>query len=112
VALSADGSLLAVGSPGEASDARGAQGNQDNQAAMASGAVYVFSGADAWVQQSYLKAPNSAAMLGFGASLSVSADGKRIAIGAPNENGGSEGVNGDQTNQSALRSGAVYVFTR
>jgi len=42
VALSADGTTLAVGAPGEASNATGIDGDQTNNSARGSGAVYVY----------------------------------------------------------------------
>jgi hypothetical protein len=47
---------------------------------------------------------------GYGAA--ISGDGNTIAIGAPHEGGGSKGINGNQNDQSAYGSGAVYVFVR
>jgi hypothetical protein len=47
---------------------------------------------------------------GYGAA--ISADGNTMAVGAPHESGGSTGVNGDQKDNSAYGSGAVYVFVR
>jgi hypothetical protein len=47
---------------------------------------------------------------GYGAA--ISADGNTMAIGAPHESGGSKGINGDQKDNSAYGSGAVYVFVR
>ena len=42
----------------------------------------------------------------------ISADGNTIAIGAPHESSGAKGINGNQNDNSAYSSGAVYVFTR
>ena len=42
VALSADGSIFAAGSPGEASNATGIDGNQNDTSDPGSGAAYVF----------------------------------------------------------------------
>ena len=47
---------------------------------------------------------------GYGAA--ISGDGNTIAIGAPHEGGGSKGINGNQNDESAYGSGAVYVFAR
>ena len=38
--------------------------------------------------------------------------GGTLAVGALNEDGNAFGVNGDGTNDDALRSGAVYLFER
>src|SRR5262245_50127833 len=47
---------------------------------------------------------------GWGAA--VSGDGNTLAIGAPHEDGGASGVNGNQSDNSMDGAGAVYVFVR
>lgn len=113
VALSADGTTLAVGGPGDDSSATGVGGDQSNDAAFGSGAVYVFTrSATGWTQQAYLKASNTGELDLFGTSLAISADGRTIAVGAHKEDSASIGVNGNQQNDNATDSGAVYVFVR
>lgn len=43
-------------------------------------------------------------------SLELTHDGERLALGMANEDGGSTGINGDESDQSSPMSGAVYVF--
>jgi hypothetical protein len=113
VALSADGSTLAVGAYGEDSAATGTRGNQIDESAHGAGAVYVFRRRGrTWAQQAYLKASNTGASDTFGWSLALSADGATLAVGAVGEASAATGVDGDQTDDSAPRSGAVYVFAR
>ena len=113
VALSADGSTLAVGATGEASSATGPGGNQADDSATGSGAVYVFRRrGTAWAQEMYLKAGNAQAGDLFGSAVALSADGDTLAVGARQEDGGATGVDGDPGDNSALQSGAVYVFER
>jgi HJR/Mrr/RecB family endonuclease len=113
IALSADGSTLAVGAFGEDSAATGINGNQASESAVDAGAVYVFTrSGTTWSQQAYVKASNTGAGDEFGFSVALSADGATMAVGAPFENSSSKGVNGNQTNDLAPGSGAVYVFTR
>jgi HJR/Mrr/RecB family endonuclease len=113
VALSADGSTLAVATIREASDATGVNGDQTSNAAANAGAVYVFSRtAGIWTQQAYLKASNTRAGHFFGASLALSADGGTLAVGAMSEDSSAVGINGDQTPGAVPNAGAVYVFTR
>jgi hypothetical protein len=45
-----------------------------------------------------------------GASLGLSRDGRTLAVAAPHEDSDARGVNGNQGNDSAFDSGAVYVF--
>jgi hypothetical protein len=113
VALSFDGSTLAVGARYESSSARGIDGNQQNSGATSSGAVYVFARADTtWTQQAYVKASNTGFAANFGYALALSADGDSLAVAAPFENSPATGIDGDQLATSAQNSGAVYVFGR
>jgi hypothetical protein len=114
IGLSDDGNTLAVGATGEASNATGIGGDQGNNSASFSGAVYIFtrSAANTWSQQAYVKASNTEALDLFGQSVALSADGNTLAVGAVGEASNAVGVGGDQTNNSLVRAGAVYVFTR
>ena len=58
----------------------------------------------------YIKASNTEAHDHFGYTLSLSADGVRIAVGAPDEDSSARGIDGDQMNNGAVESGAVYVY--
>ncbi|NJK32855.1 MAG: hypothetical protein HC927_10850, partial [Deltaproteobacteria bacterium] len=67
VAVSGDGLTLALGAYQESSAATGIDGDQANNAAVRSGAVYVFVRTDeGWVQQAYVKASNTGAFDWFG----------------------------------------------
>jgi hypothetical protein len=80
-----------------------------------SGARYPLT-IDPIAQQAYLKASNAEGGLqfftgdSFGGNVAVSGD--TVVVGAPKEDCSSTGVNGDQSNNFALNSGAVYVFQR
>jgi hypothetical protein len=109
VAISGD--TIVVGAPGEDSNATGVNGDQTNESAFAAGAAYVFvRNAGTWSQQAYVKASNAGAFNQFGLSVAISGD--TIVVGANGERSTSTGVNGDQTNNSALDVGAAYVFVR
>ena len=121
LSLSADGNSLAVGSSVEASNARGVNGDQSDNSVFTAGAVYVFvRNSGNWQQQAYLKASNTNSedvtrnrSYGlFGQNISLSADGNTLAVGARTEESAALGINGDQNNNDAPGSGAVYVFTR
>lgn len=113
VALSSDGNTLAVGANGEGSAANGIGGNQRDDTASGSGAVYVFTrSAGAWSQQAYVKASNTGANDQFGLVVALSADGGTLAVGAVNEASNATGIGGNQGDDSAAASGAVYVFAR
>ena len=96
---------------GEASNATGVNGNQSDNSAADSGAAYVFvrNGTN-WSQQAYLKASNTGASDKFGCSVAVSGD--TVVVGAPGEASSATGVNGNQSDNSAIDSGAAYVFVR
>lgn len=114
VALSDDGNTLAVGAQGESSGAIGIGGDQSDNSASFAGAVYVFtrSAANTWSQQAYVKASNTESLDLFGHSVALSADGNTLAVGAVGEASNAAGIGGDQTNNSLVRAGAVYMFTR
>ncbi|HWO18044.1 MAG TPA: DUF4215 domain-containing protein [Kofleriaceae bacterium] len=113
IALSADGSTLAVGAVWEASAATGIGGDQGDNSAERAGAVYVFTRRGAmWIQQAYLKASNTGAGDMFGYRVALSADGSTLAVGAWREDSAATGIGGDQADNSAVDAGAVYVFTR
>lgn len=119
ISLSADGNTLAVGAIGDDSAATGINGDQNDVSSNFAGAVYVFvRNREQWQQQTYLKASNTAGgepfSLGdsFGQAVSLSADGNTLAVGADNEDSAATGINGDQNDNTATNSGAVYVFVR
>lgn len=113
VALSGDGTTLAVGAPGEASSTPGINSNRMDNRAPNSGATYVFTRAtDNWVEQAYVKPSNPLVSRAFGTALALTQDGAVLAVGAPQESSGATGVNGNQFDTSAPGSGAVYVFAR
>ena len=60
----------------------------------------------------YFKASNTGPDDWFGYGLALSADGNTLAVGAPYEGSSATGIDGNQGDNSAIGSGAVYVFTR
>lgn len=105
------GETIVVGASGESSSASGVDGDQSDNSAVSAGAAYVFvrSGTN-WSQQAYLKASNPDGSDSFG--LSVAVDGETVIVGAPNESSSATDIDGDQSDNSALASGASYVFVR
>jgi hypothetical protein len=111
VALSADGSTLAVGAPYEDSDAVGIGGDETRNDAPNAGAAYLFRrSASGWAPSAYLKASNTGPGDSFGISVSVSADGATLVAGAGGEASAATGLDGDAANDDAMNAGAVYVF--
>jgi len=140
LALSFDGNTLAVGASGEASPTsfNTVYNNpvdfptttSDNIAYNNTGAAYIFERinvdvpvsppttpettfkANIWSQQAYIKASNHDIGDYFGDSISLSRDGKLLAIGAPNEDSDATGISKTiiANNNAATNAGAVYVY--
>ena len=109
--IAASGDTIVVGAPDEDSNSVGVDGDQSDNGAQGSGAAYVFvRSGSSWSQQAYLKASNTGEFDGFGESVAVSGD--TIVVGARFEDSRSVGVDGDQSDNSLLSSGAAYVFVR
>jgi Fe2+ or Zn2+ uptake regulation protein len=104
VSLSDDGTILAVSAFSE------------DSTALNSGAIYIFSNdGTTWVQTALLKASNVETGDEFGFAIALSGDGTTLAVGAPKEDNGVEGViiDGSEVTDAntATDSGAVYLFT-
>jgi hypothetical protein len=108
VSLSGDGNTLVVGADGEDGDTV----RNDDEAGN-SGAAYIFvrRGGN-WNRQARVKASNIEAGDHFGWAVSLSNDGNMLAVGAIGEDSVATGVNGNQRDNAATNSGAVYVYRR
>jgi hypothetical protein len=167
VAISGDGTTIAVAEPGDSSGASGVGGSQA-QNLILSGAVHIFrKNGETWSKEEFLKsgAPKSNVRFGdglalsydgsllvasepnsnvlytfvrsgmaswslesqpvtptisdigdrFGATLAISADGKRLAVGAPGEDScvtGTGAGTDEQADNRCKEAGAVYLFAR
>lgn len=112
LALSADGTTLAVGARGEDGSATDVNGPENDDRREA-GAVYVFVRVDGeWSQQAYIKPANSGVGDQFGTSLAIAASGSTLVVGAPAESSDARTVDGDPANDKAFESGAAYIFER
>jgi hypothetical protein len=110
-AVAVSGDLIVVGAFAEDGASVGVNGDATSDGAVDSGAAYAFVRREGrWSQEAYLKASNSQAGDGFGLSVAVS--GETVAIGAPHEDGGSSGVDGNPASNGLANSGAAYVFER
>ncbi|MBI3775479.1 MAG: hypothetical protein HY273_07995 [Gammaproteobacteria bacterium] len=117
VALSADGNMLAVGALAEDSAYKGIAYGVVNEAtigngALGSGAVYVYTRTSStWSQQAYVKASNTGFNDYFGYSITLSADGNTLAVGAQREDSISTGVNSSPNDSTPeADAGAVYLY--
>ena len=109
--ISGDGKFLVVGASHESSNASGINGNQADNTLSISGAAYVFD-LELSQQVAYIKATNPDSDDGFGTDVAISSDGNFIAIGAPSEDSSATNINGDESDNAANDSGAVYIFNR
>lgn len=111
IALSGDGSTLAIGAPGEDGGAGGVGASQTSNTRDSAGAVYVFRrDGTGWTQQAYLKAATPAAGARFGESLALSRDGNTLAVGAPGFD--THDLQRLPILPSTAPRGAVHVFAR
>lgn len=109
-----EGDTLVVGAPSEDGSAVGAHGDdgaEANNAALNSGAAFVYTRTGTtWSQQAYVKASNTEADDSFGWSVGISGD--TIVIGAKDEDSAARSVNGSQSSNASSGSGAAFVFVR
>ena len=112
VAISGDGSTIAIGATGDASDATTINGSEAAGPGSDYGAVFVYTlSGTTWTQAAYIK-PSAATDGGaFGRSVSLSQDGTTLAVGEDSENSTSTGVNSTPM-PSGEDNGAVFVFTQ
>ena len=110
VSIAIDGDTAVVGASYEAGSGNTVNAANNNDSLQA-GAAYVFvRNGCTWTQQAYLKPSNAGSFDRFGSSVAISGD--RIVVGAPTEDSGSAGVNGNGSDNSVGLSGAAYVFFR
>ena len=91
LSLSADGRTLAVGDPHWSKEPTVSisHPNFNKLSVFHHGAVLVYAlSEEGWRQQAYLTAPTKAELDRFGTSLSLSADGRTLAIGEPYDDSG------------------------
>jgi hypothetical protein len=106
-----DGDTLIVGARLEAGGGNGINEDEADNSAPNAGAAYVFTRAGGtWSQQAYLKPSNGGPGLNFGGTVAIVGD--IIAVGARLEDSNATGINGNQGNNTAPDSGAVYLFKR
>ena len=101
IALSADGSTLAVGAFGE-----DAPTTDPLLSPSGAGAVHVFRrGVTGWAHEARFQANQVEDGDRFGAALDLSSDGETLAVGAPFENSAAIGVGGDDASNAATLAG-------
>jgi hypothetical protein len=109
--IAISGDVIVVGAIGEDSGATGVNGSEIDNSMSSAGAAYVFvRSGSTWIQEAYLKASNTGGGDEFGESVAVS--GETVVVSTVREDSEATGVNGDDADNSAVDSGAAYVFTR
>ena len=121
IALSANGTTLAVGAYDEDSAKTGIIPGAPDDAAtpddvntVTSGAVYVYTRSPTtWAPQAYVKASNTGNGDSFGRAVALSAEGNVLAVGAFSEASAATRVNNTlpgQSDNTAPSAGAVYLY--
>jgi hypothetical protein len=113
LALSGDGNTLAVGGPGDASNATGINGSATDKSAPLAGAAYLYTrSAGVWSSVIvYVKPSNTQSNGVFGQGVALSSDGLTLAVGGSGEASNAVGIDGNQADTSVPGSGAVYVYS-
>ncbi len=110
-AVAIHGDTIVVGAYLESSSSSGVNGNQSDDSEYGSGAAYVFvRSGTTWTQEAYLKASNPEEEDFFGCAVAVNND--TVAVGAICEDSSATGIDGSGADNSAISSGAAYVFFR
>ena len=111
MALSGDAATLVVGAIAEAGNGVGVGADGSDNSTVESGAVYVYTNsAGTWAEDSYIKASNTGGVDSFGFSAAVNSDGTAVAVGAYLEDSAATGIGGNQADNSAAQSGALYLY--
>jgi hypothetical protein len=111
VALNSAGSRLVVGAPSEDGGTAGVSEGSGDNTVNGSGAAYVFAFEGlGGGQLSVVKASNIDEGDAFPEDLALSGDGSVLVVGADYEDSAATGINGDQSDNSAVHSGAVYIY--
>jgi hypothetical protein len=119
VDISGDGNTLVAGAADESClvggiNPAGCDADKPEDASGGSaGAAYVWvRNGGTWTEQAFIKASSPQLQDWFAVNLALSSDGNVLLVGAPMEDSGARGVNGDQASNTAVESGAAYLFTR
>jgi hypothetical protein len=111
--LSEDGNTLAIGAPRADRSAVSLEGQASEVELENAGAVYIYTRTEGnWQINAYLSASNRDQDDLFGSHLRLSADGNYLAVTASGESSNADGINGDQSDNTEPRAGAVYLFER
>jgi hypothetical protein len=110
VVLRGDGDVIAIGAPGEDSDSTGVESRLTNEGAQDSGAVFLFvRTGSTWARGVSIKPSNTGAGDTFGAKLAFVTG--TLVVASPGDDSNATTVDGNADDNSAMESGAAFVFT-
>jgi hypothetical protein len=109
--ISVYGDVMVVGAKYESSPSKVINVGQSTNTLADAGAAYVFRRTGSvWTEEAYLKASNTQLSHRFGVSVAVYGD--TIAVGASQDSSSSVTINSGDTDTSAAKAGAVFIFVR
>ncbi len=114
VDLSNDGNTVAISAYANTSldSGVGATQNHSTSSVFYYGGVYIYSfDGTNWIEEEFFKA-NVVDADFFGVKIALSGDATVLAVGSPYEDSDAIGINGDENNDLASDSGAVYVYKK
>jgi hypothetical protein len=116
LAFSGEGTVLALGEPRAPYTGAGVlyPAFYDETGQQQQGVVHLLlreeDNPEHWSEIAWVKAPNPANGDAFGTSVALNGNGRTLAVGAPEEDGGATGVDGDREDDSAPDAGAVLLY--
>jgi hypothetical protein len=111
LALTQDGSVMAIAARGDSGGGTGVDGDATPGAAPLAGAVHLYRLAGGqFVYSKYLKASNTGSGDVFGDAIDIAADGRTIAVGSSGEDSAASGIGGNQADNSVSGRGAAYLY--
>jgi hypothetical protein len=114
VAISDDGSTIAVGHSTDMGSGTGPRAAPLNPGTSLSGAVYVYRLQTTWRLANMVK-PNYLPVVPgnysyFGEAVSLNGNGQTLIVGQRFENSSAQGIGGDWASEAAPQSGAVWMY--
>jgi hypothetical protein len=110
IAVSGDGATIAVGDPSDLGQGTGPRAAPLIAGTAETGGVYIYRFTDAWKLANMVKPNYPNERLGFARELALSASGRTLIIGDPDESSSAHGIGGDWHNSDDPAAGAVWMY--